>query len=332
MTDYTKSFTIGRRAMMAMLGAAALCFGAEGPAAQAQEWPADSITVVVAYPAGGGTDTAIRAMTDILSEQLGQPILVQNVGGAGGGVAAAKVAKAEPDGYTLLATNSTSITLAPLVQKMLYDMEDFEHVAILGEFQNAMFAKADKPFDTLDELVEMAKKEDRPISFASQLAIDRLLMQYIAKERGFELRPLPVSGGSGAVQAVLAGDVDLSFSGGSWAPIVAAGDAKALFAASHDRLKRAPDLVSMKDLGFPFGVTSHISLHAPAGTPPEAVAKISAAFEKAVEGKRAQTVGDKRNMDMTFRDAEGARQAMQKERETYEKILKAVGDDTSAAQ
>ncbi|MBZ8134466.1 tripartite tricarboxylate transporter substrate binding protein [Afifella sp. IM 167] len=319
-----------RRMAAAILGAAALLTVAGAPA-MAQDWPQDAVTVVVAYPAGGGTDTAIRAMTDIISEKLGQPILVQNVGGAGGGVAAAQVAKAKPDGYTLLATNSTSITLAPLVQNMLYDMDDFEHVAILGAFQNAVFANKDKPFNTLDELVAIAKKEGRPVTFASQLAIDRLLMQYIAKERGFELRPLPVSGGSGAVQAVLAGDVDLSFSGGSWAPIVAAGDAKALFAASHERLKRAPDLVSMKDLGFTFGVTSHISLHAPAGTPADVMEKIAAAFEPAVAGTMAQNVGDKRNMDMTFQGHEAAVATMQKERETYEQLIEVVGEDANKA-
>ncbi len=196
-----------------------------------------------------------------------------------------KCLKAKADGYTLLATNSTSITLAPLVQKMPYKMSDFANVAILGEFQNAMFANKDKPFSTLDELVAVAKKENRPISFASQLAIDRLLMQYIAKERGFKLRPLPVSGGNGAVQAVLAGDVDLSFSGGSWAPIVAAGDAKSLFAASYNRLKLAPNLVSMKDLGFPFGVTSHISLHVPAGTPKDVIKKIAAPSSRPLRAK-----------------------------------------------
>ena len=325
MTNDTRSFALGRSTATAMLGAAALCFAVAGPAAQAQEWPTKALTVVVAYPAGGGTDSLIRVMTDILSEKLGQKILVQNVSGAGGGVAAARVAKVKPDGYTVLATNSTSITLAPLVQKMLYDIDSFEHVAILGEFQNAMFANKDKPFNTLDELVAFAKKEGRPVSFASQLAIDRLLMQYIAKVKGFELRPLPVKGGAGAVQAVLAGDVDLSFSGGSWAPIVAAGNAKVLFAASYERLKQAPNLVSMKDLGFPFGVTSHISLHAPAGTPAPIVEKIAAAFKPAVEGKRAQNVGEKRNMAIAFQDTAGARQAMQKERKTYEKILEAVG-------
>jgi tripartite-type tricarboxylate transporter receptor subunit TctC len=325
MTNHTGALAFSRRAAAAMLAAALLFFGGAGPGAEAQEWPTKPITVIVAYPAGGGTDIAVRAMTDILAEKLGQPILVQNVAGAGGGVAAARVAKSKADGYTLLATNSTSITLQPLVQKMLYDMKDFEHVAILGEFQNAVFANKDKPFNTLDELIALAKKEGRPISYASQLAIDRLLMQYIAKQRGFELRPLPVQGGNGAVQAVLSGDVDMAFSGGSWAPIVAAGDAKALFAASHERLKRSPNLVSMKDMGFPFGVTSHISLHAPAGTPQAVVEKIAAAFKPAVESKRTQTVGETRNMDMSFRDVAGARQVMENERKTYQKLLEVVG-------
>jgi len=315
-----------RRFALAIIGAAALALSIVAPAAQAAEWPTEPITIVVAYPAGGGTDSAIRAMTNILSEKLGQSILVKNVGGAGGGVAAAQVLKAKADGYTLLATNSTSLTLAPLVQKMPYKMSDFVNIAILGEFQNAMFANKDKPFNTLDELVAVAKKENREITFASQLAIDRLLMQYIAKERGFKLRSLPVSGGNGSVQAVLAGDVDLSFSGGSWAPIVAAGDAKALFAASYNRLKLAPNLVSMKDLGFPFGVTSHISLHAPAGTPNDVIKKLAAAFGPAVAGKIAQNVGEKRYMDMTFQGPEAADATMKKERETYENILKVVPD------
>ena len=312
---------VTRRTAAALAGAAALSTLAMQPqAASAQEWPTEPITIVVAYPAGGGTDITIRAMTDVLSEELGQPILVQNVAGAGGGVAASQVAQAEPDGYTVLATNSTSITLAPLVQKALYDMDSFEHVAILGEFQNAIFANADKPWKTLDELIEAAEAEGRPMTYASQLAIDRMLMQYIAKQRGVEVVPVPVDGGSGAVQAVLAGDVDVAFSGGSWAPLVQAGDAHALFAGSFNRLKVAPDLPSMKDLGFPFGVTSHISMHVPAGTPQEVVDKLAAAFEAAVNTDMVQGVGEKRFMDMTFQGPEQATQTMQEERQTYETI------------
>jgi tripartite-type tricarboxylate transporter receptor subunit TctC len=248
------------------------------------------------------------------------------VGGAGGGVAASQVMREDPDGYTVLATNSTSITLAPLVEPTAYKLDDFETVAILGAFQNAVFANNDKPFDTLDEAVETVRAENRPLSFASQLAIDRLLMKYIAQERGIELLPLPVSGGAGATQAVLAGDVDLSFSGGSWAPLVKAGDAKALFAASHERLAVMPDLVSMKDMGFEFGVTSHISLHAPAGTPEAVLQAISDAFEPAVNCERAQSVGETRSMDMTFRGLHEARKVIADERATYEAILENLGD------
>lgn len=329
MPGTTRRTNLFSMAAMACSGALALVSSWTAPA-EAQEWPQDDITVVVAYPAGGGTDTAIRSMTEILSRELGQNILVQNVGGAGGGVAATQVMSRDADGYTLLATNSTSITLAPLVERTAYTIDDFEHVAILGEFQNAVFANKDMPFDTLDELVELVKKEDRPMSYASQLAIDRLLMRYIAKERGIELLPLPVSGGSGAVQAVLAGDVDASFSGGSWAPLVNAGEAKALFAASHDRLTVAPDLVSMGDMGFSFGVTSHISLHAPAGTPEEALEKISAAFGKAVQGEQAQNVGKTRNMDMTFRGLAEAREVIANERETYEAILESLDEEEAS--
>jgi tripartite-type tricarboxylate transporter receptor subunit TctC len=316
-----------RRTFTTFAAAALTALGLTG-AAQAEDWPTKAITVVVAYPAGGGTDSAIRAMTDIVSQELGQPVLVQNVGGAGGGVAASQVAREDADGYTLLATNSTSITLAPLVQKALYDMDSFDHVAILGDFQNAIFTGPNQPYDSLDELIETVKSEGRAMTYASQLAIDRLLMHYIAKERGVELRPVPVNGGSGAVQAVLAGDVDVAFSGGSWRPIVAAGDAKALFAASFDKLKVAPDLVTMKDMGFPFGVTSRISLHAPAGVPAERLEKLSAAFEKAVNGELAQTVGEKRSMDMTYRGYDKAADVMQQERETYESILDNVGRET----
>ncbi len=315
--------TFTRRAVAALI--AAVGVAAVAAPALADDWPAKPITIVVAYPAGGGTDTTVRAMTQIMSEKLGQPILVQNVGGAGGGVAAAQVAKADPDGYTLLATNSTSVTLAPMIQQAPYDMDSFVPVALLGEFQNAYFTGPNAPYNTLDELVAFAKKEGRPIKGASQLALDRLVMQYIAKQRGVEYVPVPVQGGSGSVQAVMSGDVDVAFSGGSWAPIVAAGDAKALFAASYNRLKMAPDLVTMKDLGFDFGTTAFIPLYAPAGTPKEIVDKIADAAKAGVEGDMAQNVGQKRFMDMTFRGPEEAAKVLNDEHETYKKLVESVG-------
>ncbi len=149
-------------------------------------------------------------------------------------------------------------------------------------------------------------------------------MQYIAKQRGVEFIPVPVQGGSGSVQAVMSGDVDVAFSGGSWAPIVEAGDAKALFAASYEPLKMAPDLVTMKDLGFDFGTTAFIPLYAPAGTPEDVIQKIAAAAKAAVEGEMAQNVGEQRFMDMTFRGPEEAEQLLQKEHEVYQELVNSV--------
>lgn len=315
-----------RRHAMGLGLAALTAIGLTG-SARAADFPTKPVTIVVAFAAGGGTDTAVRALTEGLGAELGQPILVQNVTGAGGGVATGQVARADPDGYTLLATNSTSITLAPMVQPTMYETDDFEHVGMIAEFQNAVFTGAGKPFSTLDELVTDTESSGSPIKAASYMPLDRLVMQYVAKEKDAPLVLVPVNGANGAVQAVLSGDVDIAFSGGSWAPIVDAGDAKALFAASYNRLKNAPDLVSMKELGFPFGATSHISLSAPKGTPPEVIEKIAAALEVALQSEVAQKVAKARNMDMTFAGPEEATQIMDDEHAAYVKIIETVGAD-----
>lgn len=290
----------------------------------AADFPEHPVTIVVAYAPGGGTDTAIRAMAKVVSEKLGQQILVQNVTGAGGGVAALKVSRAKPDGYTLLATNSTSYTLEPLIRKTAFQMDSFTPVGIIAAFQGAMFAHKDKKFGSLDELIALAKSEKRAIKFASFLSIDRLVMQFIGKQKGIEVIPVPVSGGNGSVQMVLSGAVDMGYSGGSWAPIVKAGDAKGMFATSFERLRLAPDLPAMKDMGYPFGTTSFLSLSAPAGTPKAAIAKIAEAISAGVASKMAQNVGEKRNMDMTFQGPESAAKTLQAERDAYVAILKAV--------
>ncbi|MAC77897.1 MAG: hypothetical protein CML66_07510 [Rhodobacteraceae bacterium] len=321
----TRRHTLGL-GLAALTAVGLTTLGFTGPA-RAADFPTKPITVVVAFAAGGGTDTAVRALTQSLSAELGQPILVQNVTGAGGGVATGQVARAKPDGYTLLATNSTSITLAPMVQPTMYKTDDFVHIGMIAEFQNAVFTGAGKPFSTLDELVSDTEGSGSPIKAASYMPLDRLVMQYVAKQKDAPLVLVPVNGANGAVQAVLSGDVDIAFSGGSWAPIVDAGDAKALFAASYNRLKNAPDLVSMKDLGFPFGATSFISLSAPKGTPQDVVDTIAAALEVSLQSEVAQKVAKARNMDMTFAGPQEATQIMDAEHEAYAKIIETVGAD-----
>jgi len=134
--------------------------------------------------------------------------------------------------------------------------------------------------------------------------------------------PMPVKGGNGAVKAALAGDVDLAYSGGSWAPHVASGAAKAIFATSYDRLKLAPDLVSMKDLGYAMGSTSFLTLSMAKGTPPDVVAKISAAIEKASSDEKMRQAALTRNMDPTYRDSAATGKLIEAEEKAFAEMLK----------
>ncbi len=271
------------------------------PAAAQDDYPSKPITIVVGYAAGGGTDAVVRALAGPLGEALGTNILVQNVNGAGGGVAATRVAREPADGYTLLATTSSTFSLEPIVQQTVYEDDDFVHIATITQFQGAVFAPADAPFDTLEEMVAHLKAEGRPLKHANYFQLDKLLLNYIAQKEGIDVVFVPVKGGNGAVQAVLSGSVDTAYSGGSWSPLVPAGQAKPIFATSHDRLKLAPDLVSMTDLGYAIGTTSFITVSAPAGTPEAIVDKLANAMETAMDDEGLQAIGQKRFMDITFR-------------------------------
>jgi len=185
-----------------------------------------------------------------------------------------------------------------------------------------MFAKADKPYSTLPQLIELAKKEKRPIKYASFFLVDKLLMDYIGSNAGVEMIPVPVKGGSGAVQAALAGDVDLAYSGGSWAPHVQSGAAKVLFATSYDRLKLAPNVPSMKDLGYPIGSTSYLTISAPKGTPQAIIDKLAGAMQKALVEDFVQKAATSRYMDATFYGPAQTTKILQTEIDAFKTMLK----------
>ncbi len=289
----------------------------------AHAFPNGPVTIVVGYGAGGGTDTVVRSLAKPLGEALGVTVLVQNAPGAGGGVAASKVAAAAADGQTIVATTSSTFSLEPQAMKTAYSDSDFVHVATISQFQGAMFTKADKPYNSLAELVAQAKKENKPIKFASFFLVDKLLMSYIGKKEGVKMIAMPVKGGNGAVKAALAGDVDIAYSGGSWAPHVASGAAKTIFATSYDRLKLVPDLVSMKDLGYTIGTTSFLTLSVAKGTPPAVVEKLSAAIKKASANEQMRQAALTRNMDPTYQDAAATTALITTEAKAFAEMLKA---------
>lgn len=301
-------------------GVAAMAF--TGIAQAADNYPSKALTAIVGYRAGGGTDTLVRAAAEPLAKILGQPVLVQNKPGAGGGVAALYTSKSKPDGYTMVITTSSTYSLEPQVQKTAYQNDDFTHVAVIGQFQEAIFTKADAPFKTLPEMIAVAKKENRPLKYASFYQLDRLVTGYISDKEGVKIIPVPVKGGAGVMPAVLGGHVDFGWSGGSFAPHARAGTITMLGAMTYDRLAQFPEVPSMKDFGYPTGTEVFIIVSAAKGTPMPVAKKLASAWQEAMQDKGVVDIMNKRNQLILFHGPEELPALMKKQEAQYADMVK----------
>jgi tripartite-type tricarboxylate transporter receptor subunit TctC len=249
-------------------------------AAHAQSWPAKPVRIVVAYPPGGGIDVLARQLAEKLTASWNQPVVVENKPGANTIVACDAVAKSPPDGYTVLMTTDASFSINPhLYARLPYDAErDFIRVTMLVLLQQLLVAHPALQANTLDELIRLAKARPGSINYASygsgsQPHLSGEMLKYKA---GIELVHVPYKGISLAVPAVIAGEVQLTFSGiaSSIGPL-RAGRIKALAIGGAKRSPLLPDVPTFSELGY-----SEVETHAwfglflPAGSPQEAMARI----------------------------------------------------------
>ncbi len=288
-----------RRTLLAALGlslAAALPVGG----AHAADFPTKPINIIVGFGAGGGTDAFVRAVSEPMAKALGQPVLVSNKPGAGGGVAAMAVKNSPADGHTIVASGSLTFTFEPLVLKTQYSHKDFEHVAITALFQDGLFTHPSRPYKSMRDIIDAAKKENRAIKYASQYQLDRLIWSYVARKEGVQIIPVPTQGGNGAVQAVLANQVDFGFSGGTFGPHVESGALRLIGAMSAGRLERFPDVPGMNDNGWDIGGENFIIFSVPKGTPKAVVEKLGAAIEAASKTDAAKAIVKARYMKSVF--------------------------------
>lgn len=272
---------------LALVGAAAVFASATPVFAQA--YPSKPIRLIVPYPAGGGTDFFARAVGAKLSEQLGQPIIVENRAGAATIIGAEVVAKAAPDGYTALIADSTTVAVNPsLYKKLPYDpQKDFIPVTLTARFAmmlvvNPTMTKA----GSVKELIDEAKKTPNGMDFASVGAgtTHHLAMEMFKQRTGITLNHIPYKGAAPAVQDLVGGRVPMMFldlaAGG---PQIKGGKIKALAVASPKRIAALPDLPTLAEAGVPdFEVWAWQALMLPAGTPKEIVARLNAEYAKAI--------------------------------------------------
>ena len=242
------------------------------------EYPEKPITLVIPYKAGGSTETMARVYSVALGEALGQKVIVKTRPGAGGAVGSTEVAKAAPDGYTLLLAASTSLLWPPLTQNVEYDLDSFDYVGQIAEFQQAIVAKADAPYDTLEELIEYAKTHS--LNYADQSALSRKYIDFIGNTEGVKWTGIPTKGGGEMVPFLLGGKVDFAWSGGIHNRY---GDKmKVLASMNAGRLLASPDIPSLKEK-YNVSMPSQAVIVVPKGTPADVIAKLESAMEAATK-------------------------------------------------
>ena len=271
------------------LGSAACAlFVLAGAGAAAADFPTRPLRLIVPFAPGGGNDTVARLVGQGLSTELGQPVVVDNRPGAGGIVGAEAAAKAAPDGYTLFLGGVGSHAINPNLHASLsYDpVKDFAPISLIASAPLVLVVHPSVPATSVRELVALAKAQPGKLNYASNGngSSSHLAAVMFASMTGVDMVHVPYKGLSPALSDLLSGQVQLMFSSVvAIVPHVKAGKLRALAVSSRERLSLLPDLPTIAESGVPgYQTSSWYGILAPAGTPPDVVAKLNAALVKVV--------------------------------------------------
>jgi len=273
-----------RKIATAVFAVAALGFGGSAAA----QWPDRAITLIVPFPAGGGTDTFARPLAQQLTLQLGQTVVIDNKGGAGGTVGAGVAAKARPDGYTFFMGGAHHALAPSLYKNLSYNIQkDFVPVALVAQPPQVVVINPGKlPVKTLQEFIDYAKKHPGEINYgtAGKGSTHHLAGELFAMQTGIKLVDVPYQGAGPMLSALIGGQVDLAFDGlGSSSGHIRAGAIKPLAVAATERSASLPDVPTAAQAGVPnYVVSTWYAIWAPAGTPQEAVDKMASEITKAL--------------------------------------------------
>lgn len=299
------------------------------PSLAAQNYPDRSIRIVVPYVAGGGVDTAARIVGQPLGEQLGQSVLTDNRPGAATNIGSDMVAKAKPDGYTLLLANGSQTANVSLYSKMPYDLQkDLASVVLIGSVPLIMLIHPSLPVKSVKDMIALAKSKPNELNYASAgigspTHIAPELFKWLA---GVQIAHIPYKGGSQAVIDLITGRVALYFAASSTGlPLVRSGKARAIGVTGLKRFAPLPDVPTISEGGLPgYEIVNWFALLAPSATPRDIIEKLNVSANVVL--KKPEVV--ERLNDIGVEVIGGTTQTLdtfiKKEIVTYEKIVRAA--------
>jgi tripartite-type tricarboxylate transporter receptor subunit TctC len=262
--------------------------------AQVPPWPNKPIRIISPFPPGGGTDAFARPLAAKLTQQLGQPVIIENRGGAGGTIGADIAAKAAPDGYTFLMGAVHHTVAVAAYKKLPYDLErDLVPVTAAGYVPDVLVAGPKTNVADLREFIKYAKANPGKVDYGSSGngTTRHLAGEIFNSMTGTTLVHVPYKGSGPAMTALLSGEIDVVFEGlGSASPQIRAGKIRALAVTSAQRSPAFPDVPTMTELGIAFESLSWYGLWAPAGTSPEIIQKMQAEVAKALHSPELKAV------------------------------------------
>lgn len=255
-------------------------------AAFAQAWPVKPINTIVQFPAGGGSDTIMRILAPRLSENIGQQVIVENRVGASGTIGTAYVAKAAPDGYTLLCAHAISNAIAPHVLKeKLYDpFTDFTAITYIGFTPNVLAVAPNVPAKSAQELIALAKRDPGKLTYGSSGSgsTQHLAAEVFSMRTGIKMTHVPYKGSSQALGDLLAGRITMNFDPmPTVLPHIKSGKLMAFAISTSTRRPQLPDVPTFTEVGVQgFDVTNWYAVMGPKGLASDIVAKVDAAMKK----------------------------------------------------
>ena len=301
-----------KRTLMRATAGALLLLAA--PLSMAQAWPARPIRLVVPFPPGGLIDNMARLVGSRLSQELGQPVVIDNKPGAGGNVGAAEVARAPADGYTLLMA-SPALTISPAVYKNLpYQPSQLAPVALLGRVPNVLLVNPASGIGKVQDLVGRAKAKPGQLNYASNGNGTSLHLSAELFKRRSEtfITHVPYRGAAAAITALLSGEVDMMFDNlPSAIGQIQAGKLRALAVTTAQRSTALPDVPTLAEAGMEgFNVSAWFGVAAPAGLPAPVATRLTDALQKVVQQPEVAAAMQRQGADPTFMDAASAAAAL----------------------